>query len=272
MRYPRREGFPVTSLKGFIAAAGHGVRLHPLSVAVPKELLPVGLRPAVDYHVRDLLDHGVREIVVVINPDKTRLRDYLTQVFPEAHFTFVFQDPPVGLGFAMLEAEDLLENDPFLMLLPDNVFFGRESLSRMLIEGHRHSGTSCVPLFHDGRYKPGAKVGMEIRRDSTGMPRIARAHPLTQVPSDRQVYFGPAAWFLTPEVFDHLKISANTYDTFGGDFSERPAMEGLMRCGRLTGIWVEGNCFDIGTPQGYLDCLRFFLSQEDASLPTASRP
>ncbi|MBI5570763.1 MAG: NTP transferase domain-containing protein [Desulfomonile tiedjei] len=262
----------MTTLKGLIAAAGHGTRLHPLSVAVPKELLPIGVRPAVDYQVRDLLEHGIREIVVVINREKIRMRDYLTRVFPEAVFRFVFQDPPVGLGFAMLEAQDLLENDPFLMLLPDNVFFGRESLSRTLIDGYSHCRTSCVPLFHDGRYKPGAKIGMEIRANSEGLPRIAQTHPLGQVPSDRKVYFGPAAWFFTPEIFDHLTISANTYDTFGGDFSERPAVEGLMRSGGLTGIWVEGDCFDIGTPQGYIDCLRFFLSQEDASLPVAARP
>ena len=254
----------MTMVKGLIPAAGQASRLHPLSVAVPKELLPIGLRPAVDYHVRDLLNHGIHEIVLVINRDKTRMRDYLTRVFPRARFTFVFQDPPIGLGFAMLEAQDLLADSPFVMLLPDNLSFGRESLVRMLIDGHARCGTSCVPLFQDGRYKPGAKLGMEVREGRNGLPRIVQAHPPGKAPSDRKIYFGPAAWLFTPEVFDHLRICANTYDTFGGDFSEKPAMEALMRSGRLTGIWVECDCFDIGTPEGYIDCLRFFLSHPDA--------
>lgn len=253
----------MTKYKGLIPAAGLGTRLYPLSLAVPKELLPIGIKPAIDYHVRDLMEAGIREVVVVTNRDKPRIRDYLVRVFPEVRFSFVFQDPPTGLGFALLLCEDFLEDDPFVMLLADNLFFGRPSLSVSLTEQFDRTGMSCIPLFKEGRFKPGAKVGMELKETENSFHRIVAVHPLHRLPSDRRLFFGPAAWLFTPEVFNYLHTEASEWDTFSGDYSERPAVEGMARVGRLATTWVDGDCFDIGTLKGYLDCVSFYHSRQD---------
>ena len=253
-------------MKGIIPCAGLGTRLHPLSLAVPKELLPIGAYPAVHHHVHDLLAADIKDIVVVINKKKTAIRDYLHGVFPEADFQFVYQEEPKGLGQAMLLAGENIEGNSTVMLLPDNIFFGSESLSKSLTEAHALTGKSCVALFRDGRYKRGSRAGMDLVSTNGDSNLIKAVHPIDNIPTDRQVFFGPAAFLFTPAVFDHLEAKSRAWDFSRGEYSERPAVEELVKTGNLHGVWVEGQCFDIGSIDGYLECLQFFLKHNRTAL------
>jgi len=243
-------------MKGLIPCAGKGTRLHPLSLAVPKELLPVGVKPAVSFHVEDLSAAGIREIIVVINRAKSRIEDYLTHVFPQLEFRFVIQDDPGGLGFAILASRELIGNEPFLLLLPDNIFFGLEPLSVSLLREQKKTGKSCVALFRDGKFKPGARTGYELKPLPDGGRAVSAVHPVEALPPDKEVFFGPAAMLFTSEIFLHLESSAGDWDPSEGDYTERPALESLIHSGGVHPAWVEGECFDIGTVDGYKDCLK----------------
>jgi UTP--glucose-1-phosphate uridylyltransferase len=238
-----------------------GSRLRPLSIAVPKELLPVGEKPAVHYAVEDLVSGSVRRIVVVINKSKSRIKDYLREVFPEVSFTFVFQEDPKGLGFALLESKRWLDDGPFVLLLPDNIFFGMEPLSVSLIRAHTRTGKSCVALFGIGKFKAGARVGLEVVPDAAGLHSVTAMHFLDTAGPAPGIFFGPAAMLFTPEIFPHLESNHAHWDFSRGDYTERPALEGLISAGGLTAAWVEGQCFDVGTLAGYKDCLRFLFSE-----------
>jgi UTP-glucose-1-phosphate uridylyltransferase len=248
-------------MKGLIPCAGLGTRLHPLSVAVPKELLPVGGKPAVHHAVKDLTDSGVQDIVLVINRSKERIKDYLWEAFPISDFTFVIQDEPRGVGYAILESKKFLDGGPFVLLLPDNVFFGEEPLSTSLIREYDRTGRSCVTLFQRGKFKPGARFGFEVDRTPGGTDRVIAAHPVDRVPPESAVHFGPAALLLTEEIFPYLKSESEQWDPREGDFTERPALSRLIEVGGLSAAWVEGECFDIGTVEGYMECLRYLLGR-----------
>lgn len=252
-------------MKGLVPCAGLGTRLHPLSLAVPKELLPIGAYPAVHYHIQDLLAADIRDIIVVINEKKTAIRDYLQGIFPEVGFQFVYQEEPKGLAQAMLLARESIGENPIVMLLPDNIFFGSESLSKSLTEAHKRTGRSCVTLFKDGRYKRGSRSGMEPASTKGRFNLIKAVHPIENIPIDRQVFFGPAAFLFTPAVFNHLEAESRAWDFSRGEYSERPAVEELVKTRSLDGVWVEGQCFDIGTIVGYLECLQFVLKHNQTT-------
>ena len=247
-------------MKGIVPCAGLGSRLRPLSIAVPKELLPIGEKPAVQYPVEDLVRGGVRDIVIVINTSKTRIKDYLRDVFPQVGFTFVFQENPRGLGFALLESKRWLDDGPFVLLLPDNIFFGPEPLSVSLIRAHRRSGKSCVALFESGKFKAGARVGLEVVPTAGGFHSVTSMHFVDVSGPAPGMFFGPAAMLFTPEIFPHLESNLARWDASRGDYTERPALAGLISARGLTAAWVEGECFDIGTLRGYTECLRFLLA------------
>ncbi len=221
----------------------------------------MGDKPAVHHAVKDLTDSGVQDIVLVINMSKVRIKDYLWEAFPATDFTFVFQDEPRGVGYAILESNKFLHGGPFVLLLPDNIFFGTEPLSASLIREYHRTGRSCVTLFPRGKFKPGARFGFEVDRTTRGINRAVAAHPVDTALPGTAVHFGPAALLLTEEIFPYLKSESEQWDPREGDFTERPALSRLIEAGRLSAAWVEGECFDIGTVEGYMDCLRYVLGQ-----------
>lgn len=244
-----------------------GSRLRPLSTAVPKELLPIGEKPAVHYAVEDLVRSDILQVIVVINKSKTRIKDYLREVFPRVGFTFVFQEEPKGLGFALLESRKWLDDEPFVLILPDNIFFGAEPLSVSLIRAHTRTGKSCVALFESGKFKAGARVGLEVVPDAAGFHSVTAMHVLDTAGRAPGIFFGPAAMLFTPEIFPHLESNHAHWDFSQGDYTERPALEGLISAGGLAAAWVEGECFDVGTLGGYRDCLRFLYSERRSAPP-----
>lgn len=252
-------------MKGLIPCAGQGTRLRPLSLAVPKELLPLGLKPAIHFSVLDITHGGINHIVLVINRHKTRIADYLRAAFPDVHFTFHVQEEPRGLGFAMLEAKPYLEHAPFVMVLPDNIFVGQKSLTTSLRQVHERTRKCCVTLFRDGRIKPGACVGMEVQPLESDADSLAAMYPISEVPDSVDVYSGPAAYLFTPRVFDFLAMGLQEWDPSERDYSEGPALRRLIEAGKVCAAWVEGTSFDLGTPEGYLNCLKYFVKLYDNS-------
>ena len=249
-------------MKDVIPCAGVGQRLKPLSLAVPKELLPIGIKPAIDYHVQDLVNSGIDQIIIITNNSKPQIRSYLEYVSPDYHFTFVCQQTPNGLGFARLEAREEIGNDPFVLLLPDNMFFGSTSLSQALLRTHQCTGLSCVTLFKSGTFKPGAKMGYHVKKDNQHYDMVSATFDLKGPKEGENLYFGPAAMLLTPEVFPLIDRHSLNWDSSLGEYSERPALKDLVTDSKLAVAWVDGECFDIGTPQGYEDCVRFWALQQ----------
>ncbi len=126
--------------KGIIPAAGRGSRMLPITKSLPKEMLPLGRKPAIQHVVEEAIASGIKQLCIVIREGKEILREHflltpaayetgeawsdaslaeLAAVTESCELRFVYQEQPLGLGDALLQAREFVGSDPFVMLLPD---------------------------------------------------------------------------------------------------------------------------------------------------------
>jgi UTP--glucose-1-phosphate uridylyltransferase len=133
-----------------IPCAGLGTRMLPLTRVVPKELLPLGPKPLIEHAMAELGEAGIERVVIVVRRGKEMLQRHLTEPYPfpeRAHvpgpvpaaikqLEFVEQDDPRGLGDALKMALPLLDGQPFLMLLPDQLLMGSPGAAAQLVRAY----------------------------------------------------------------------------------------------------------------------------------------
>ncbi len=142
--------------RGIILAGGSGTRLHPLTLATSKQLLPVYDKPMIYYPLSVLLLAGVREILIITTPDDQasfkRLLGDGSQL--GVRFDYVAQPSPGGLAEAYILGEDFVAGEPSVMILGDNIFFG-QNFSQMLRNAHGRAHGATVfgyPVHDPERY------------------------------------------------------------------------------------------------------------------------
>ena len=157
--------------KAVIPVAGQGIRLNPITKVVPKELLPVLNKPLIDYILEELIEAGVNQIGIVTSSRKPLIKEYLTSssqphTLLSKHrnidLQFISQEVPNGLGNAILEAKEFVDDSPFIVCLPDDLVFHHISAVKQLQNKYRslqHSlvGVVTVPIHkvsHYGIVKP----------------------------------------------------------------------------------------------------------------------
>jgi glucose-1-phosphate thymidylyltransferase len=111
-------------MKGLILSGGHGVRLRPLTYSQQKQLIPVANKPILFYCIEDLINAGVRDIAIIVGPNRDQVIETVQKVPWEAHIEFIFQDAPRGLAHAVKIARDFMGGDKFIMYLGDNLLKG----------------------------------------------------------------------------------------------------------------------------------------------------
>lgn len=164
-----------------IPAAGFGTRMMPATRAVPKELLPVGRKPAIEWVIEEAKDAGIERFVVVSSPRKPAIDDYLlggyepcssnspTLSRPSSKnsnrgtIQILHQSVARGLGDAVRLAHSVLEGEPFALLLPDELLLGGSRLLSAMLEDYGRTGRSSISLLE--------VPGLEIR--AYGCARIA---------------------------------------------------------------------------------------------------
>lgn len=269
-------------MKALIPAAGYGTRFLPASKAVPKEMLPVADRPAIQWIVEEALDAGADEVIVVTSPDKPALRAHFTPDAvwrlrlankPEAaaaldrldaisaKVRFVEQTEQRGLGHAVLQAAPFLrgEAEPILILLGDALVRAPVPCSQDMAAVSRSNGNVSVvglervPRANVSRY---GIVAGETAADERffRLTDLVEKPAVDKAPSDLAI---AGRYLLAPQLFDCL---AEAREGVGGEIQLTDAIRLLMKQVPVYGYRYPGKRYDIGNPRGYLEALLGFNS------------
>jgi UTP--glucose-1-phosphate uridylyltransferase len=240
-----------------IPAAGRGTRMRPATRSVPKALLPVVDRPAIQWIVEEGLRAGVHEFVIVVNPGVDDLlyshfegMEGLDELegFDGVVLRWVIQEEALGLGHAVLQARDAVGDRPFFCLLGDNLVVpGADSLQPMADATDGRSVICLRELDSSGLDKYGVAVPGEWRDERALEVLGAIEKPGKKKAPSRLGLVG--RYLFTAEIFEYL---ASLEPGFGGELQLTDAIAGLAEAGRCLGWVADRDLLDVGNPPGYV--------------------
>lgn len=269
-------------MKAIIPAAGLGTRFLPATKSVPKELLPLGTKPAIQWVVEEALSAGAGEAVVVTSPRKPALREHFepdptleaelrsrgkgeladaVRDAGELPVTFVEQAEQLGLGHAVRLCAELTGDEPFFVLLADIVVPGGGLLERMAAVSAAHGGASVVCAMRlpwDQVVRSGVIDG-EPAGDGTWRVRgLVEKPSLEEAPSDLTVF---GRYLLSPRV---MGLLAETAPGAGGEVQLTDAIQAVLADEEVWAVEVspdEG--LDLGTPESWAAANARFTRREE---------
>ncbi len=266
-----RPAFWYTSgMKALIPAAGHGTRFLPVTRVVPKELLPVGSKPAIHLIAEEAFDAGADEVVIVISPEKEIIRRYFDgDPALASRIRWAYQTEQKGLGHAVLQGLSPLadETDPILVLLGDALVSGEAPSAAMAAISRACGNASVVgleevPLEKVSRYGIVSGTVISGHTEAEGVKdlkgSILKLDDLVEKPSpdvapSRLAIAG--RYLLDPAIFGLLATQAPGH---GGEIQLTDAIRRLLADKPVYGYRYPGRRHDIGNPVGYLETLKAF--------------
>jgi len=273
----------VTPQKAVIPAAGLGTRFLPATKAVPKEMLPIVDVPTIQYIVQEAVDAGLTEIVLVTGRGKSAIEDHfdfapelerfleekgkpdLLQLVRDiarmVHVVSVRQQEPRGLGHAVLAARHAVGNEPFAVLLGDDIIDAPVPCIRQLLDVYATRGPvialRAVPPEQTPLY--GVIAGQRVAERLHRIESLVEKPPAGTAPTNLAIV--PGRYVLPPEIFDILE---RTPPGKGGEIQLTDGLQILAREHTLHGYEVEGDRYDAGEKVGFIEAtVAFALKRPD---------
>jgi len=269
--------------KVVIPVAGWGTRSLPATKNIPKEMLPIFKKPVVQYVVEEAQAAGINTVVLVTSQNKTIIEDHFdhnltlenllerkgkTELLKEVRavaemvdIIAVRQKVQLGLGHAVLCAREVCKDEPFAVMVGDDLMFGKQPGIQQLLDVAKAEnmavvGVIEVPANKVDRY--GIIEGEQFRPGVFRVRRLVEKPPLGTAPS-RMAIVG--RYVLVPEIFDFLeKLEPGV----GGELQLTDALQGLADKNRLLAVKLRGQRFDAGDWVEYLTAnIYFALHDED---------
>lgn len=265
-------------MKAVIPAAGLGTRFLPATKAMPKEMLPVVDKPAIQYVVEEAVSAGIDDILVIIGRNKYAISDHFDAV-PEleerltekgdhrrlervtkssdlADIHFVRQGEPKGLGHAVLRAKAHVGHSSFAVLLGDDLIDERDSLLEAMIAEHRRTGAAVIALMEvDAASIHLYGAAAAEHTDDPGIVRVTglvEKPPAEDAPSNLAVI---GRYVLPPAIFDVLERTAPGK---GGEIQLTDALQELASDPRgpgVVGVIFAGRRYDTGDRVDYIKAI-----------------
>lgn len=221
--------------KAVIAAAGFGTRFLPQTKAMPKEMLPLVDKPVIQYVVEELVDAGIEDIVIVTGYHKRSIEDHfdapssdlvenlkmggekkkplldeINRISQMANFAYIRQKGPYGNGTPMMNARNLIGDEPFIYTWSDDIIASEPNVYKQLIAGYEKYNASCISTIRatkDEEYtRYGFAAGDVVDDGVIDIHEVVEKPGKENAPSD----LGTVSSFLfTPEIFEYLDEALN---------------------------------------------------------------
>ncbi len=269
--------------KAIIPAAGLGTRFLPATKAQPKEMLPIVDKPAIQYIVEEILESGLTDILIITGRNKRALEDHfdtsveledelaekqkddllkiVTDISNMVNIHYVRQKKAMGLGHAVSCAKTFVGNEPFAVLLADDIIQSETPCLKQLINIYNRYqcsvlGVQKVPLEDVNKY--GIIDGIPIEKDIYDIHALVEKPSVETAPSNIAVI---GRYIITPEIFDILE---NTHPGAGGEIQLTDALKELSTLQRIIATEFEGTRYDVGDKLGFLKAtVELALSRDD---------
>jgi UTP--glucose-1-phosphate uridylyltransferase len=257
--------------KAVFPVAGLGTRFLPATKAIPKELLPIVDRPLIEYAVDEAREAGIEQIVFVTGRGKTAIVDHFdiayelettmaergkdlsaldaTRIRP-GDLIAVRQQEPLGLGHAIWCARAIVGDEPFAILLPDELMIGQPGCMAQMVEAYKEVGGNLISVLEVPRDEvssygvidPGAARG-----NLTEVKGLVEKPPVDQAPSNKIV---SGRYILQPEVMRTLEGQEKGA---GGEIQLTDAMARMIGRQPFHAVTFEGRRFDCGSKTGFVE-------------------
>ena len=257
--------------KAVIPAAGLGTRFLPFSKAVPKEMLPVVDRPVIQYVIEEAVNAGIDDILVVTSRHKKVLEDHFDRL-PEleaalaakgkdddvatikdlaemAQLHYVRQGEALGLGHAIGVARNHVGNEPFVVLLGDDIMHQRAGVVKGMIAAYEEHGCSVVGLMEvpkEDISSYGCADAVELEGRTVEVRDLVEKPDPSEAPSNLAIM---GRYLFTPGIFEEIR---ETKPGVGGEIQITDAMVSLMNSERMLGWTFSEGRFDTGKKIDYL--------------------
>lgn len=239
-----------------IPVAGRGTRFHPVTKVVAKELLPLVDTPILHHIVLEAARAGIQRIVLITSKGKTGLEDYFDsdledELLRKIDIISVRQGAPKGLGHAVLCAKPIVGNEPFAVLLGDDVIDSDVSVTKQLIDAfQRHENSPVVGVMEvadEDTSKYGIVGGKEVSKDTFLLDTLVEKPKTEDAPSRLAI---PGRYILTPDIFPLLE---NSKTGVGGEIQLTDSLQALAKKRKMYAYRFQGQRFDAGDKFGYME-------------------
>ena len=257
--------------KAIIPAAGLGTRFLPATKAQPKEMLPIVDKPTIQYIVEEAVASGIRDIIIVTGRNKRSIEDHFDRsielelelersdkkemlemvkdISEMANIHYIRQKEPRGLGHAILAAKHFIGNEPFAVLLGDDVVISKQPCLRQMMDVFHEYRTSILGVQtvpHEVVNKYGIIDGKQVDDRVYKVRDMVEKPDLEDAPSNVAVL---GRYIITPDIFEFLE----TQDAGkGGEIQLTDALKRLAKEQAMYAYDFKGHRYDVGTKAGFI--------------------
>ena len=267
-------------VKGVIVAAGYGTRFLPVTRCLPKEMLPLVDRPAIDFILQEMTEAGIEELLVITSRRKKVLEDWfdrdpeLEAVFeregaqeklrkikpPQVHVVFVRQPEMKGTGHALSLARNFAGSDPVVVAYPD-VLFAAPNCSAELIKAWQSSGCSVLSCSDCSGWDL-SRYGVLDVQERDGHLRVRSIVEKPERGTEPSALVSWGRYLYTPAFFELVEEGLKSH--VDGEYDHTHALNVLAARGQVVAVQSQGERFDTGSPLGYVKAfVRHALERED---------
>lgn len=271
--------------KCLFPVAGYGTRFLPATKAIPKEMLPILTKPLIQYGVEEAMSAGMTNMAMVTSKYKQAIKDHfephvdieasikgtakeslldeVNHASEQCDFTYIEQQQMLGLGHAIYTGKPLIDNEPFAVILPDDLCTNKgDSVLTQMTKLFDQHPNCCIVAIEEVPMTEVDKYGVIDGELLEGSSNAYRINSMIEKPAPKDAPTNLAIigrYILTPEIFDVLE---NTQPDKNGEIQITDALMTLAKQGKVIAYKFEGTRYDCGSVKGFVEATNAFAKAQ----------